>query len=142
MGGRGGKGGVGPKFKVAQNGLKHILVLEFLKSDEMLNIGKFLQLSTTNQPDGHSSEQLSRSTLYTARLIKRCHVIHLISNYYFFIFKLLCTAFNYHNISPKTFISQTLFDPRTILFISILYVFAPDCMLIRRIFPMIHIVVY
>ena len=30
------------KIEVAQNGLKHILVLEFLKSDEFLNIGNFL----------------------------------------------------------------------------------------------------
>ena len=30
----------GPKMKVDQNVLKHILVLEFLKSDEMIELGK------------------------------------------------------------------------------------------------------
>ena len=33
-------GGRGPKIKVAQNGLKHILVLEFLKSNEICKVGK------------------------------------------------------------------------------------------------------
>ena len=36
-----GGGGRGPKIKVAQNGLKHIFLLEFLKSDEILKIGFF-----------------------------------------------------------------------------------------------------
>ena len=34
----GGVGG-GPKIKVAQNGVKHGLVLEFLRSDEIFEIG-------------------------------------------------------------------------------------------------------
>ena len=34
--------GRGTKIKVAQNVLKHILVLEFLKYDEILKIRKFL----------------------------------------------------------------------------------------------------
>ena len=35
---RGGGGGGGPKIKVAQNGVKHGLVLEFLRSDEIFEI--------------------------------------------------------------------------------------------------------
>ena len=31
-------GGGGPKIKVAQNGVKHGLVLEFLRSDEIFEI--------------------------------------------------------------------------------------------------------
>ena len=31
--------GGGPKIKVAQNGMKHGLVLEFLRSDEIFKIG-------------------------------------------------------------------------------------------------------
>ena len=38
----GGTDAVRPKTKVAQNGLKHNLVLEFLKSEEILKIGKCL----------------------------------------------------------------------------------------------------
>ena len=34
----GGGGGGGPKIKVAQNGMKHGLVLEFLRSDEIFEI--------------------------------------------------------------------------------------------------------
>ena len=34
----GGGGGVCPKIKVAQNGVKHGLVLEFLRSDEIFEI--------------------------------------------------------------------------------------------------------
>ena len=51
----------GPIIKVAQNGLKHILVLEFLKSYEILKISiVFITIHT--QPD---SDQLSRSALKT-----------------------------------------------------------------------------
>ena len=39
----GGAGeGVGPKITVVENSLKHILVLEFLKFEEILRIGFFL----------------------------------------------------------------------------------------------------
>ena len=38
MGGGGGGGGV-QKIKVAQNGMKHGLVLEFLRSDEIFKMG-------------------------------------------------------------------------------------------------------
>ena len=38
LGGGGGGGGGGPKIKVAQNGMKHGLVLEFLRSDEIFEI--------------------------------------------------------------------------------------------------------
>ena len=46
--------------KFFQNGLKHILVLEFLKSDEVLKIGIFLIVYTqpTNRADGHHSDQI------------------------------------------------------------------------------------
>ena len=46
-----------PKIKVAQNGLKHILVLKFLKCDEILKIGFFL----TVYGQTHHSDQLSRA---------------------------------------------------------------------------------
>ena len=63
------------KVKVAQNGLKHILALEFLKSGDILNIfvtvyGR-MDRQTTNQLDRHHSDQLGRSTLETARLNTR-----------------------------------------------------------------------
>ena len=56
------------KIKVAQNDLKHLLVSEFLKSDEILKIENFCNCSSTtdNQPEGYHSDQLSRSALETA----------------------------------------------------------------------------
>ena len=58
----GGKGG--PQKKVAQNELKHILVLEFLRSDDFLGVvwewggvqkvtSKQARQQASNQPDGH-----------------------------------------------------------------------------------------
>ena len=38
------------KIKVAKNILKHILVLEFLKYDEILEMGKFLSVATIKCP--------------------------------------------------------------------------------------------
>ena len=38
MGGGGGGGGGGQKIKVDQNGMKHGLILEFLRSDEIFEI--------------------------------------------------------------------------------------------------------
>ena len=43
----GGGGGWGQKIKVAQNGLKDILVLEFLKLDEIFKIA---QMATNKHP--------------------------------------------------------------------------------------------
>ena len=36
-------------MKVAQNGLKHILVLNFLKSDEIFEITKISKVAANNQ---------------------------------------------------------------------------------------------
>ena len=44
-------GGGVPKTKVAENGLKHILVWEFLESKEILEIGTCF-VNTHNQPTG------------------------------------------------------------------------------------------
>ena len=48
------------KIKLAQNILKHILVWEFLKSDEILEIKKKLEQSTSNRPcrQVHRSEKM------------------------------------------------------------------------------------
>ena len=45
-----GGGGGGPCLKVAQNVPKHILVLDFLKSNESFEIGKIVKVATNNQP--------------------------------------------------------------------------------------------
>ena len=42
-----GRGGGCPKIKVAQNGLKYILVSEFLKSSEICEIRKILEVATS-----------------------------------------------------------------------------------------------
>ena len=60
--------GVKPKIQVAQNVLKHILVLEFLKSDEISEITTISYVATSKQPmlvhtNGQYSNQISRSTL-------------------------------------------------------------------------------
>ena len=47
--GGGGTGAEGARIKVAQNGLKYILVLKFLKSNEILEITKILSVATTRQ---------------------------------------------------------------------------------------------
>ena len=62
-----GKGGVPPK-KVPQNCLKHVLVLEFLRSDEIFLPGgggseKLTTKQPSNQADRHYSDQISRSAL-------------------------------------------------------------------------------
>ena len=58
-GGGGGEGG--SKMEVAQNDLKHVLVLEFVKSDEIFKILCWShQLS--NQTYTHHSYQISHST--------------------------------------------------------------------------------
>ena len=43
-------GGCGPCLKVAQNVPKHILVMDFLKSNESFEIGKIVKVATNNQP--------------------------------------------------------------------------------------------
>ena len=67
-----GGGGGGQKIKVAQNGMKHGLVLEFLRSDEIFEIwsenGLVLEFLLTGQQarqhtSGHHSDQISRCTL-------------------------------------------------------------------------------
>ena len=64
--------GGGEVKKVSKNGLKHILVLEFLKSNKTWKIVVTVHGRTTNQSNGqthgHYSAQLSRSALETARL--------------------------------------------------------------------------
>ena len=65
----------GPKTKVAQNVLKHILDLEFSKSDKISKIANFFKcLQPVNQPtdctDRHYyGDQLSCSALETVRLL-------------------------------------------------------------------------
>ena len=56
-------GGGGPPGKVAQNELKHILVLEFLRSDDFRGGGggSLCEIQTTRQPDTRHSDQISRS---------------------------------------------------------------------------------
>ena len=63
-----GGGGGSPKKKVAQNELKHILVLEFLRYDHFLGgwgCGGVRKVNgpTTRQTSGHHSDQISRSAL-------------------------------------------------------------------------------
>ena len=56
-GGGGGGGGVESKIKVAQNGLKHVLVLDFLRSDEIFEISS---VGTSNQPHNHTDTTVTR----------------------------------------------------------------------------------
>ena len=58
-----GWGGV-PPAKVAQNELKQILVLEFLRSDDFQGGGggSLCEIQTDRQPDTRHSDQISRST--------------------------------------------------------------------------------
>ena len=69
MGGGGGGGGGCPKIKVAQNGMKHGLVLEFLRSDEIFEIwsekltGQQTSKQARQHTSGHHSDQISRSAL-------------------------------------------------------------------------------
>ena len=51
----------GPPKKVAQNELKHILVVEFLRSDDFGGGGSLCEIQTTNQTDTRHSDQTSRS---------------------------------------------------------------------------------
>ena len=56
-------GGVPPR-KVAQNELKQILVLEFLRSDDFWRGGvggSLCEIQTDRQPDTRHSDQISRS---------------------------------------------------------------------------------
>ena len=61
--------GGGQKIKVDQNGMKHGLVLEFLRSDEIFEIWseKLMGRQTSKQArqhtSGHHSDQISRSAL-------------------------------------------------------------------------------
>ena len=59
-GGRGGQ-----KIKVDQNGVKHGLVLEFLRSDEIFEIWseKLTGQQASKHTSGHHSDQISRSAL-------------------------------------------------------------------------------
>ena len=59
-----------PKIKFAQNGLKYILVLDFLKYSKLRKLDFFATVhgQPTNQPDGHRSVQFSHSALEIARL--------------------------------------------------------------------------
>ena len=65
----GGGGGGGQKIKVAQNGVKHGLVLEFLRSDEIFEIwsekltGQQASKQASKHTSGHHSDQISRSAL-------------------------------------------------------------------------------
>ena len=48
-------GGVGvPKIKVAQNGLKHMLALDILKSDDIFEIEVILEAATSKHPSNHT----------------------------------------------------------------------------------------
>ena len=76
----GGGGGLGLKDKVAQNGLKHILVLDFLSSDEIFEI--LCELIITSKQGStprtvltykHHIDLISRSALEAARLKITCH---------------------------------------------------------------------
>ena len=57
--------GGGQKIKVAQNGVKHGLVLEFLRSDEIFKIWseKLTGQQASKHTSGHHSDQISRSAL-------------------------------------------------------------------------------
>ena len=57
--------GGGQKIKVAQNGVKHGLVLEFLRSDEIFEIWskKLTGQQANKHTSGHHSDQISRSAL-------------------------------------------------------------------------------
>ena len=59
----GGGGGGNPKIKVAQNGLKHGLVLEFLRSDEIIEIlcVRLTRIHPSIHPYRHDRDQISRS---------------------------------------------------------------------------------
>ena len=65
----GGGGGGGQKIKVAQNGVKHGLVLESLRSDEIFEIwsekltGQQASNQASKHTSGHHSDQISRSAL-------------------------------------------------------------------------------
>ena len=52
-------GGEGPKIEVAQNGPEHILVLEFLKCDEIFGI---LQVATHKQANIQPTALMYRTT--------------------------------------------------------------------------------
>ena len=58
-------GGGGQKIKVDQNGVKHGLVLEFLRSDEIFKIWseKLMGQQARQHTSGHHSDQISRSAL-------------------------------------------------------------------------------
>ena len=61
--------GGGQKIKVDQNGMKHGLVLEFLRSDEIFEIwsekltGQQTSKQARQHTSGHHSDQISRSAL-------------------------------------------------------------------------------
>ena len=62
-------GGGGPPKKVAQNDMKHILVLEFLRSDGFLGVMGWGEVyekvsQTTNQPTNCTSNQTNLRTLW------------------------------------------------------------------------------
>ena len=64
-----GGGGGFPKIKVDQNGMKHGLILEFLRSDEIFEIwskklmGQQASKQARQHTSGHHSDQISRSAL-------------------------------------------------------------------------------
>ena len=47
-------GGGSPPEKVAQNELKHILVLKFLRSDDFQGGGSLCEIQTTGRTDRHT----------------------------------------------------------------------------------------
>ena len=68
--------GGGQKIEVAQNGVKHGLVLEFLRSDEIFEIwSEKLTGATSKQASkhtsGHHSDQIGRSALRDGATKKR-----------------------------------------------------------------------
>ena len=60
--------GTHQKMQIVQNALKHILALEFSKSDKIFWKLDFLYLFTDGWIDGHYSDQISGIALETARL--------------------------------------------------------------------------
>ena len=76
--------GEAPKIKVAQNGLKHILVLEFLKSDEICEIGQISVFYTISHR--HHSDQTTCSALETTRLKTEYAVFSITLYIYYFYY--------------------------------------------------------
>ena len=86
----GGGGGGSPQKQVAQNELKHILVLEFLRYDHFLGggseklTGQQASKQTSRQTSGHHSDQISRSALRDGATKKQILFSYLIFLWYGF----------------------------------------------------------